>query len=37
MKDLFSEYVLALAEMIAGIGIILIFAKYAPMIMAMMK
>lgn len=37
MKDIVSEYILTICEVLAGIGIIYSFAKFAPAIMAIMK
>lgn len=37
MKDIISEYILTVCEIIAGLGIIYIMAKYAPLFMATIR
>ena len=37
MKDVAAEYVLAFCEIVAGIGIMYIMAKFAPAFMAVIR
>lgn len=34
MKDMISEYIMALCEIFAGMGIIYLFLKFAPVFMS---
>lgn len=37
MKDLIAEYIVAICEIFAGLGIIYTFAKFAPAFMAVIR